>query len=186
MKTVLRFALVVLAVAAALGMSGCTDVSSRNTLTVVSVNGGNAFFSDLINEADTSKSFIPVDAVPVKFGNIPNGGGDPVAPGEPYSEIVVTGYTVTYDNGIYSPVSGGLNVRVPSGGTAEASIALSNTQEKVALLSSLSGTSTTIARIHFVGYNYINGIDNGEQVWANAALTVQVGNFGDTDPGVTQ
>ena len=182
MKTVLRFALAVVAVTAALGMSGCTDTSSRNTLTVVSVNNGNAYFSDLINEADTAHIFIPVDQVKIKLGNIPNGGGAPLAPGDPYSEIVVTGYTVTYDNGIYTPVTGGLNLRIPSGGTAEGTIVLSNSVEKAALLGSMGGsTISTIARIHFTGYNYIDGIRNGDPVWADAALTVQVGNFGDTN-----
>jgi len=182
MKTVLRFALAVVAVSAALGMSGCTDTSSRNTLTVVSVNNGNTYFSDLINQADTTKPFIPVDEVPIKLGNIPNGGGAPLAPGDPYSEIVVTGYTVTYDDGIYTPVTGGLNLRIPSGGSTEGTIILSNSVEKSALLGSMGGgTVSTIARIHFIGYNYIDGIRNGDSVWADAALTVQVGNFGDTD-----
>ncbi len=181
MKTVMRFALAVLAVGAALGMSGCTDESSRNSLTVVSVNEGHTYFSDLINEADSLKPFIPVDEVLVSFGNIPNGGGEPLGPGEPFSEIVVTRYTVTYDNGIFSPVNGGMNLRVPSGGTTEGSIVLSNSSEKGALLGSLSGTVTTTARITFVGYNYVNGAINGERVETNAALTVQVGNFGDED-----
>ena len=43
----------------------------------------------------------------------------------------------------------------------------------------MSGTVTTIARIHFTGYNYINGYNNGEQVYADASLSVQVGNFSD-------
>src|SRR5213593_3402390 len=103
MKTVMRFTLVVLTIGAMLGMSGCTDLSSRNTLTVDSVNGGNAYFSDVYNNLDPAKPFIPVDQVKVVFGNIRNGGGDPIKAGAPYSEIVVTGYTVTYDNGIYTP-----------------------------------------------------------------------------------
>jgi hypothetical protein len=182
MKTVLRFALAVVAVAAALGMSGCTDTSSRNTLTVVSVNNGNAYFSDLINTADTTKPYIPVDEVPIKLGNIPNGGGAPLAPGDPYSEIVVTGYTVTWDNGIYQPLTGGLNLRISSGGTADGSIVLDNSVEKAALLGSMGGsTVSTVARVHFIGYNYIDGIRNGDSVWADAAVTVQVGNFGDTN-----
>jgi hypothetical protein len=181
MKTVLRFTVALLAVVAAMAMGGCTDESSRNTLTVISINEGNAYFSDLINEADSTHIFIPVDEVPIKLGNIPNGGGDPIAPGDPFSEIVVTGYTVTYSNGIFSPVTGGLNIRVPSGGEATGSIVLSNSSEKAALLTSMSGTVTTIATVRFTGYNYSNGYRNGDSVWAEATLTVQVGNFGDTD-----
>jgi hypothetical protein len=144
---------------------------------VVSVNGGKSYFSDLINTLDPLNPFIPVDVVKVQFGNIRNGGGAPLDAGAPFSEIVVTGYTVTYDNGIFSPVTGGLNVRVASGGTNEATIILSDSGEKGALV--LSGTVTTIARLHFTGYNYINGSNNGDLVQADAALSVQVGDFGD-------
>ena len=178
MKTVMRFTLVVLTIGALLGMSGCTDVSSRNSLTVNSVNKGNAYFSDLYNILDPLKPFIPVDQVLVEFGNIRNGGGAPLEAGAPFSEILVTGYTVTYDNGIFSPVTGGMNSRVSSGGTATASIILSDSGEKGALLG-MTGTVTTIARIHFTGYNYINGSNNGDLVTADASLSVQVGDFSD-------
>jgi len=173
----MRYALALLAIAASFAIGGCTDESSRNTLTVVTINEGNAFASDLLNEADTAQIFIPVDQVEVTLGNIPNGGGDPIAPGEPFSEIVVTGYTVTYANGIYGNVSGGMNLRVPSGGTATGSIALSNIADKEVL--PLSTASTTTATVHFTGYNYSNGIRSGDAVWAEATITVQVANFGD-------
>lgn len=181
MKTVLRFALVVFTIGAALGMIGCNDISSRNTLTVVSVNDGNTYYSDLLNEADSAKVFIPVDNIAVTFGNIPNSGGDPLAAGTPYSEIVLTSYAVTYDNGIFSPISGGMNLRVASGGTITGTISISNSSEKAALLGTLMATSTTTARIHFTGYNHINGPNNGDRVEADAALAVQVDNFGDSD-----
>ena len=173
----MRYALALLAIAGAFAIGGCTDESSRNTLTVVTINDGNAFASDLINEADTAQVFIPVDQVEVTLGNIPNGGGNPVAVDQPFSEIVVTGYTVTYANGIYNPVSGGLNLRIPSGGTASGSIALSNIADKAAL--PLSTASTTTATVHFSGYNYSNGYRSGDAVWAEATITVQVANFGD-------
>jgi len=179
MKTVKRFALAALVTVAAVGMTGCTDESTRNILTVVHVNEGNAYYSDLINVVDPLNPFIPVDQVLVAFGNVPNGGGPPLEPGDPFSEIVVTGYTVTYDNGIFSPVTGGMNVRVQSGETAEASIILSDSGEKGSL--AIGGTVTTIARIRFTGYNRINGANNGDAVTAEAALTVQIGDFGDTD-----
>ena len=178
MKTVMRFTLAVLTIGAMLGMSGCTDLSSRNTLTVDSVNGGNAYFSDLYNNLDPLKPFIPVDQVLVDFGNIRNGGGAPLEAGAPFSEILVNAYTVTYDNGIFSPVTGGMNCRVSSGSTNTASIILSDSGEKGALLG-MSGTVTTIARIHFTGYNYINGSNNGDLVTADASLSVQVGDFSD-------
>lgn len=181
MKTVMRFTLAVLTIGAMLGMSGCTDLSSRNVLIVNSVNGGNAYLSDLINVIDPLNPFVPVDHVVVEFSNMRNGGGDPIKAGQPFSEIVVTGYTVTYDNGIFSPVVGGLNVRVSSGGTNQASILLSDSGEKAALVG-MSGTVTTIARIHFTGYNYINGSNNGDLVTADAALSVQVGDFSDATP----
>jgi len=141
------------------------------------VNGGNAYLSDLINVIDPLNPFIPVDQVKVIFGNIRNGGGDPIKAGAPFSEILVTGYTVTYDNGIFSPVVGGMSTRVSSGDTNEATILLSNSGDKAAL--SLSGTVTTIARIHFTGFNYINGSNNGDLVTADASLSVQVGDFTD-------
>lgn len=178
MKTVMRFTLVVLTIGATLGMSGCTDLSSRNSLTVDSVNGGNAYFSDLYNNIDPLNPYIPVDQVLVVLGNIRNGGGAPLDAGAPFSEIVVTGYTVTYDSGIFSPVTGGLNCRVSSGSSNTASIILSDSGEKGALLG-MTGTVTTIARIHFTGYNYINGSNNGDLVTADASLSVQVGDFSD-------
>jgi hypothetical protein len=179
MKTVLRFMLAVLVVGASFGMSGCTDESSRHTLTIVKINEGSSYFSDLLNEEDSLNMFIPVDEVAVELGNIPNGGGDPVSPGEPFSEIVVTSYRVTYNNGIYSPVTGGMNLRIPSGGTAIGSIALSHIADKSSLPLNTAVTST--ATVRFEGYNYINGYRNGETVWAEGTVTVQVANFGDGD-----
>ena len=179
MKTLRLLALATLLGAALLGVSGCTDMSSRAILTIQSINEGNAYFSDLINEADTAHIFIPVDAVTVELGNIQMDGGPPLAAGAPYSDIIVTGYTVTYDNGIYSPVSGGLTVHVPSGGTSEVSIILNNTSEKGALLG--MGTVTTTARITFDGFVQANGGNNGDRVHAIGSLAVQVGNFGDSD-----
>ena len=175
MKTVMRIVLAAVALVAAFGMSACTDESSRHLLTVESVNGGNVYFSDLL----TDSGGVVADAATVTFGNIPNGGGDPLAPGEPFSVIVVTGYTVTYDNGVYPAYSGGLTVRVPSGGTAEASIGLSDIGVKASLNPFLA-TSTT-ARITFRGYNETYGVNNGEGVTAYASLSVQVANFKDED-----
>lgn len=181
MKTVFRFTLVMLAVAATLGMSGCTDESSRAVLTVVSLNEGNTYYSDLLNEADSMHIFIPVDQVAVELGNIQNDGGAPLEPGSAFSEIVVTGYSVVYTPAIFSPISGGMNLRIPSGGTAEGSITISNPSEKGALLGSLSSTATATATITFTGYNRINGASNGDDVTAIGRLTVQVDNFGDSD-----
>src|SRR5262245_43718222 len=172
----MRSARALLAIAGAFAIGGCTDESSRNTLTVVTINDGNAFASDLLNEADTAQVFIPVDQVEVTLGNIPNGGGDPIAPGEPFSEIVVTGYTVTY-SGVYGTVTGGMNLRVPSGGTASGSIALSNIADKAAL--PLNMAATTTATVRFTGYNYSNGYRSGDKVWAEGTITVQIANFGD-------
>jgi hypothetical protein len=178
MKTLMRFTLTVLTAVAAIGMTGCNDESSRNQLTVVTVNEGNSYFSDLINVVDPLNPYIPVDQVKVTLGNIRNGGGVPLEPNTPFSEIVVTGYTVTYDNGIFTPVTGGMNLRIQSGQTADGTITLSDSGEKGAL--SIAGTVTTIARIHFTGYNYIDGANNGDKVQADAALSVQIGDFGDT------
>ena len=179
MKTVLRLMLAVLAVGAAFGMSGCTDESSRNTLTIVKINEGSSFFSDLLNEEDSLNMFIPVDEVQVELGNIPNGGGAPLEPGAPFSEIVVTSYTVTYNPPIYSSISGGMNLRVPSGGTAIGSIALSHLADKASL--PLNTAVTATATVRFDGYNYANGIRSGDKVWAEGTITVQVANFGDSD-----
>jgi hypothetical protein len=183
MKTLRLLALAVLATAALLAVGGCTDQSTRAILTVQSINDGNAYFSDLINEADTAHVFIPVDAVTMKLGNIQNDGGPPLAAGTPFSDIILTSYTVTYDNGIYSPVNGGLSGHVASGGTTEISIILSNSSEKGALLGSMSGTVTTTARVTVRGFVQANGGNNGDGVVGIGALTVQVGNFGDSDTG---
>jgi hypothetical protein len=181
MKTLRLLALATIVTAGLLAVGGCTDQSTRAILTIQSINDGNAYFSDLINEADTAHVFIPVDAVTMKLGNIQNDGGPPLAPGTPFSTIVLTSYTVTYDNGIYTPINGGLNGIVASGGTTEISIILSNSSEKGALLFTLGGTVTTTARITVRGFVQANGANNGEPVVGIGALTVQVGNFGDGD-----
>lgn len=181
MKTLRLLALAALVTATLLGVSGCNDLSTRAILQIQSINDGNAYFSDLINEADTAHVFIPVDAVTMKLGNIQNDGGQPLAPGTPFSTIILTSYTVTYDSGIYSPVNGGLSGTVSSGGTTEISIILSNSSEKGALLFTLGGTVTTTARVTVRGFVQANGANNGDPVVAVGALTVQVGNFGDGD-----
>jgi len=174
--------LMVLTVASVFALGGCTSESTRAVLTVESLNGGSTYYSDVINEADSNKIFIPVDEIAVTLGNIPNDGGAPLAPGSPFSEIVVTGYTVTYSNGVFSPITGGMSLRIPSGGTAEGTITISNPSEKAAYIS-YPGSITSIATITFTGYNRINGSNNGDHVSAFGKLTVQVDNFGDEDVG---
>lgn len=172
--------IVLMGVAAIFVLGGCTGQSTRSDLTVVSINDGSTYYSDLINEADTAKIFIPVDQVTVKLGNQPHDGGAPLAPGTGFSEIVVTGYTVTYNNGVFSPISGGMNVVVPSGGTADAAITINNPSEKAALLSSLTSTVTSTATIEFTGFARATGYV-GDGVTGTGYLTVQVDNFGDSD-----
>jgi len=179
MKTLRLLVLAVLVLAAMLAVGGCTDESTRAILTIKSINDGNSYFSDLINEADSAHIFIPVDEVPVTLGNIQMDGGQPLAPGTPYSDIILTDYSVVYANGIYNPVTGGLSGHVASGGETEISIILSNSSEKGALLTSLGGTVTTTATITINGFVQANGGNNGDKVHAIGRLTVQVGNFGD-------
>lgn len=168
-----------LASAALVVVAGCTSESTRAVLTVVSLNDGKTYYSDLINTADTLHPYIPADNIPITLGNIPNDGGAPLAPGTPFSEIVVTGYSVTYNPPIYGPVSGGLSLRIPSGGTTDGAIAISNPADKAAL--PLTTAATTTATIKFTGYNRINGSNNGDRVDATGYITVQVANFGDNN-----
>ncbi len=161
-------------------LGGCTSSSTRSDLTVVSINKGATYYSDLINTADSTKPFTPIDQVTVTLGNEPHSGGAPLAPGTGFSEIVVTGYTVTYNNGVYSPLSGGMNVVVPSGGTADAAITISNPSEKGALLGTLTSTVTSTATITFTGYARASGYV-GDGVTGTGYVTVQVDNFGDTN-----
>ena len=167
-----------MAVTALFFVGGCTSTSTRSDLNIVSVNDGATFYSDLFNDKDSLNPFIPTDNVLVTFANAPHAGGAPLDPGTPFSEIVVNHYRVTYDTGIYSPIDGGMNVIVPSGGTADASIAISNPSEKAALLFSLTTTSITTARIDFTGWVRTAG-NNGDRVSAVAYLSVQVDNFAD-------
>jgi hypothetical protein len=175
MKTLKLFGLAFLALVALLGMSGCTDTSSRAILTVVQLNGGNVLYSDLVSDSGTVKA----DQAKVVFGNIQNDGGAPLEPGSPFSEIIVDGYTVTYDNGIYPPVNGGITVRVPSGGTAEVMLAMSDLGAKASIPINIA-TSTT-ARLTFSGFVHTNGGNNGDRVSARASIPVQVANFKDDD-----
>ena len=175
MKTVKVFVLALAALGALAALNGCTDESSRNILQVVSVNDGLVYYSDLVTDSGS----VVADEVLVKVTNIPNDGGPTLAPGTPFSQIVITGYTVTFDNGVYPAVSGGVTGVVNSGETAEFSIALTNIADKTALSSSIA-TSTT-ARITLTGFNHINGGNNGDGVTARASLPVQVANFNDAD-----
>ena len=168
------------AVTALLFLGGCTDDSTRADLHVVSVNDGSTYYSDLINEADTAHIFIPVDQVVVKLANVPHDGSAPIEPGAGFDEIVINHYHVSYNNGIYSPVDGGMNLIIPSGGTAEAAITISAASETAALLFSISQTVTATATIDFTGFVRTTGND-GDHVAARAYLTVQVDNFGDSD-----
>jgi hypothetical protein len=161
-------------------IGGCTNASTRADLTVVSVNNGATFYSDLVNEADTAHIFIPIDQVVVRLGNHPHDGSTPVDPGSGFSEIVVTHYSVTYDNGVFSPISGGMNLIIPSGGTADAAITIDSPSEKAALLGTLTSTVTATATITFSGYVRTTG-NFGDFIGTTGFLTVQVDNFGDSD-----
>jgi hypothetical protein len=167
--------LAVVAVSAVLVLAGCTDQSTRANLTVVDVNGGRVYYSDVISDSGT----VVADEVVLTLGNIQNDGLGPLEPGAPFSEIFVTGYTVTFDNGVYPPVSGGVSAIVRSGGTTEVAIALSDIGAKAALPVNIA-TSTT-ARITVSGIVHANGGNNGDGVSANASLPVQVANFKDAD-----
>jgi hypothetical protein len=167
--------LAVVGASAFLVLGGCTSQSSRAILTVVNVNDGFVYYSDVISDSGT----VVADEVKVTFGNIQNDGGAPLDPGSPFSQIKVTGYSVTYDNGVYPPVSAGLTAWVPSGGTTEASIAISDIGAKASLPLNIA-TSTT-ARITFTGFVLTNGGNNGDGVTAYASLPVQVANFKDAD-----
>ena len=175
MKTLKLFALALLALVALLGMGGCTDTSSRAILTVVSMNDGKVMYSDLVSDSGLVKA----DAATVTFGNIQNDGGAPLEPGSPFSDIIVDGYTVTYDNGIYPPVNGGITAHVPSGSTAEVTIAMSDLGAKASVPINIAVSTT--ARLTFTGFVHTNGGNNGDRVSARASLPIQVANFKDSD-----
>ena len=175
MKTVKVFVIALAALGALAALSGCTDESSRNILQVVKVNDGNVYYSDLVSDSGT----VVADEVQLTVTNIPNDGGATLSPGTPFSQIILTGYTVTFDNGIYPPVSGGVSGVVNSGETVDISIALTDIGVKASLSTSIA-TSTT-ARITLTGFNHINGGNNGDGVTARASLPVQVANFKDSD-----
>ncbi len=170
--------MVLLGVGSLFFFNGCTSMSTRADLHVDSVNGNATYYSDLINTADTSKPFIPIDQVKVTFSSQPHDGSAPVQPGKPFSDIVVTSYTVTYNNSVYSPISGGMNVVVPSGSAVDAFVTISNPSEKAALLGTLTSTVTSTAKLDFQGYLRTTG-NFGDKVSATAYLTVQVDNFAD-------
>lgn len=175
MKTLKLCGLALLALVALLGMGGCTDTSSRAILTVISVNEGNVLYSDLVSDSGT----VVADQALIEFGNIQNDGGAPLEAGAPFSDIIVTGYTVTYDNGIYPPVSGGITAHVPSGGTAEVVIAMSDLGAKASIPTNIAVSTT--ARLTFTGFVHTNGGNNGDRVSAIASVPVQVANFKDDD-----
>ncbi|HSQ59642.1 MAG TPA: hypothetical protein VLT84_04335 [Acidobacteriota bacterium] len=175
MKTVKVFVLAFAVLGALAALNGCTDTSSRTILQVVSVNDGRVYYSDLVSDSGT----VVADEVPLLVTSRPNSGTAPLSPDDPMSQIILTGYTVTFDNGVYPPISGGVSGIVYSGEETEISIALSNIAVKSSLPVNLA-TSTT-ARITLNGFNHINGGNNGDRVSAIASLPVQVANFKDSD-----
>jgi hypothetical protein len=175
MKTVKVVVLALAALGALAALNGCTDTSSRAILQVVNVNGGRVYYSDLVSDSGT----VVADEVKITLTSIQNAGTPALAPGTPFSQIILQSYTVTFDNGIYPPVSGGLSGIVNSGEEATFSLALSDLGAKAAV--STSTAVSTTARITIHGFNHINGGNNGDQVSAMASLPVQVANFKDSD-----
>jgi hypothetical protein len=175
MKTVKVFVIALAALGALAALNGCTDTSSRAILEVVSVNGGGVYYSDLVSDSGT----VVADQAKLKLTNIPNDGATPLSPGTPFSQIILTGYTVTYDNGIYPPLSGGITGVVNSGQETEIVISLSDLGAKLSV--PVTTAVSTTARITVTGFNHINGGNNGDQVSAKASLPVQVANFKDSD-----
>ena len=175
MKTVKVFVLALAALGALAALNGCTDTSSRAILQVVSVNDGGVYYSDLVSDSGT----VVADEAPLVLTMIQNSGTAPLEPGTPFSQIYLTGYTVTYDNGIYPPVSGGISGIVNSGEQTVVSIALSDLGAKASLPVNIAVSTT--ARITITGFNHINGGNNGDLVTAKASLPVQVANFKDSD-----
>ena len=175
MKTVKVVVLALAALGALAALNGCTDTSSRTILQVVKVNDGKVYYSDLVSDSGP----VVADEVKITLTSTPNAGTPALAPGTPFSQVILTGYTVTFDNGIYPPVSGGLTGIVNSGEEATFSIALSDLGAKASV--STSTAVSTTARITVNGFNHINGGNNGDQVTATASLPVQVANFKDSD-----
>ena len=171
-----KLAILALAFGAVFALGACTSESTRADLIVVSINGGHTFFSDLINEADSSHIYIPADEVPIVLTNRQHDSGAPLNSGTPFSEIVVTGYSITFDGGVPGPISGGMNLLVPSGQEVSATVALDNLADKASI--PISAVITTTAHLHFNGYLRIAG-QNGDQVNTLAHLSVSFANFGD-------
>jgi len=175
MKTVKVVVLALAALGALAALNGCTDTSTRNILQVVNVNDGKVYYSDLVSDSGT----VVADEVKITVTSTPNAGTPALAPGTPFSQIILTGYTVTFDNGVYPPVTGGLTGIVNSGEEATISLALSDLGAKASVPTS-TAVSTT-ARITISGFNHINGGNNGDGVSALANLPVQIANFKDSD-----
>ena len=175
MKTVKVFVLALAALGALVALTGCTDTSSRVNLVVVSVNDGKVYYSDLVSDSGT----VVADECKIKLTSVQNDGSLPLTPGTPFSQIFLQSYTVTFDNGIYPPVTGGLTGIVNSGQETELSIALSDLGAKASVSTGVAVSTT--ARITVHGFNEINGGNNGDQVMATASLPVQVANFKDSD-----
>jgi hypothetical protein len=175
MKTVKVFVLALAALGALAALNGCTDTSSRAILQVVNVNGGHVYYSDLVSDSGS----VVADESKITLTNIPNDGGTALAPGTPFSQIILTGYTVTFDNGIYPPVSAGITAVIPSGEETTVSIALSDLLAKASV--PVNTSVSTTARITVNGFNHINGGNNGDLVTAHASLPVVIANFKDSD-----
>ena len=175
MKTVKVVVLALAALGALAALNGCTDESSRAILQVVNVNDGKVYYSDLVSDS----GLVVADEVKITATSTPNAGTPALAPGTPFSQIILTDYTVAFDNGIYPPFSSGLTVIINSGEATTFTIALTDLGAKASLPTNIAVGTT--ARITIHGFNHLNGGNNGDRVTATASVPVQIANFKDSD-----
>ncbi len=135
--------------------------SNRSVIVVNSINDGNPFFSDVLDQGDTLfdvsgayfalDDFVVEDLVPVSFFNRPYDQTVITGPGLPYGDFLVTSYDITWteldNNSSAGPlpissmnsVNNGTNIFVQSGGVGLGSILLVPFSQK-------TGTSLWILR----------------------------------------
>jgi hypothetical protein len=177
---------------AAVLASSCNTTSEehRSVVSVSSINDNAPFFSDVLDQGDSIKvtqtgdDFIQEDYVPVTFYNRPYSSAVTTDPELPYSDFIITRYTVTWervDGGPALPASmsftGGTSIIVPTTETVEASIllvpALLKQNATISALQYSANEILAIAHIQFYGHEV-----GSDREWAvPASLSVSFGDY---------
>jgi hypothetical protein len=179
--------IVLLASVVAQILPGCSDgPAPRSLVAVESVNNNAILNSDVYNngsdkERGTADDFIPEEQVPIVVRNIPHDAGLRIRANGAFSTVVIQRYEVRFGGDVNLPSFGGsLYLRVPSGGSASASVVVIPASYKVsppldAIIVGSIGEYRLNASVTLFGYEE----DSEDPITATGTLAVNVADWMD-------